>query len=1481
MSTAATTAEPSGAGAYLRSRIGSFLAFFPLSIWVILHLWHNLAAFRGAAAWQHEVTEYTSPVAELATAIVVLLPLLLHTAWGISRLTSTRPNLGGYRFYGNLKYTLQRLSALGVLLFLGAHVWLAYLNPHLLEGHAEPFQDLAHEMRFNGPTLPVYLLGTLGVAYHLANGLNSFAMGWGLASSKKGLMRLDRLALVLFFVLLSMSWGAIFALWSAGGSLPEGAPMDRRRPLLAALALFVSLAACTHLQATPPRSPLEQARAQAGSSDSEEVGRWMLSELTLPKGSVTRAEEARKRLLSLPHKGLWASLALALEAEAHGEFHDATLSFVATLHAAHDSLTPRTPLLAWVAAHRLLMLLEINRDLWTLVKADVEHLVDSPGQLGWRARGDLAQAILESMAHQEPKALPARATALYGCIQSARLAGPFGHQVPEDLTRPFPAEEPAPWPQTWPHDPQRVDNPRQRPLEASGCSLHPTESIPAGVYFLQTFLDVSSEQELIISVQGAMDLRVDDVSVLQRSPREWGSWIHFGAHVRLQPGRHRILARVVNTNTSIRLLAPDGLAAHVSASADDTQTYSLTPPRVVADPNWLDRYFHKGQFLEPSDPLEAFLAAQVASFEGQNDLADVLLGPHVADPKTAAPLALQSAGRFIEEDPIFPSQKAHDLARTFHELAIAADPKQVFSRLWLQTDKASTGATRMSQSIQSLRELVDEFPEVLPVGRILVQALDKLGYRVERDDAILALVKRFPDEPQELQEAIDVLRSRGAHKQADALQAHLTQVEPQSDSAVDLALSKHDYSKAEALLEKLQSLETKKDAFKTRIAKVHAQAGQPVDWVDIYRHEIALDPLNASARLSLADVNISLGKKGVLTKAISSAISAGADATSLRSAAELIAGATELEPYRIDGAAVIRDYDAVHGHMEGTAARILDYSALWIHSDGTARMLEHEIIRVQSQEAIRQFAEQQPPQGALILRLRVHKADGRILEPEPVEGKPTVTMPHLDVGDTLETEYVFPTDSDGNGGVRYLSPTWSFREANVGYWRSEFVVISPQDRQLQIETRGKVPAPVLSTREGLTVRDWRVNYSEPAHPEPDGPPLEEYLPSVRVGWGISLADQLQRIYDASYDDLPLDPRVTRMASEITLPVENLGPIAKAQRLYRWVVDNIADGKETDARHVILGMSGQRGVAFRYLCRAAAVPLKLAAVKDALTPSDLGPIQAATAYDDIAFVVDPGKPDQRWLTVSDRHAPFGYLPAELREQDAVLLISGLPHVRAESSVQVVDGVSYDGEAKIHEDGSATLDLRQHFLGKEGIELRDALEQIPEASLHNVIETKLLSRILPSARLDELTIEDRDNPDAPLTLHMKLEASTFAQSDGGTLRLRPPLMTHLSPLVELVSRQTPLVLTTATYSEVNLTLRFPSSYKVDTRLDDRSTHEPFGSVDIHDRAEGSTLTLSRKLSLPAERIAPSEYDAFRTFALGVDDSLRRDVDAHRAR
>ena len=201
-------------------RLGSALAFVPLAVYTAWHLWENMSAWQGADSWEQHVASPRAPIAELAMSTVVLLPILLHAGWGLRRLFIMRSNLGSYPTFDNLNFILQRLSAIGLLGFIGAHVWLARLHP-LIETHRhETFADISWHMRNHPPTLIVYLLGVLATAYHLANGLATGGMTWGYAASPRARKRMTIISLTAFVLLLSMGYGTIYALWDAGANQP-------------------------------------------------------------------------------------------------------------------------------------------------------------------------------------------------------------------------------------------------------------------------------------------------------------------------------------------------------------------------------------------------------------------------------------------------------------------------------------------------------------------------------------------------------------------------------------------------------------------------------------------------------------------------------------------------------------------------------------------------------------------------------------------------------------------------------------------------------------------------------------------------------------------------------------------------------------------------------------------------------------------------------------------------------------------------------------------------------------------------------------------------------------------------------------------------------------------------------------------------------------------------------------------------------------
>ncbi|HEY8089703.1 MAG TPA: hypothetical protein VIF09_17705, partial [Polyangiaceae bacterium] len=744
--------------------------------------------------------------------------------------------------------------------------------------------------------------------------------------------------------------------------------------------------------------------AGRGSGDGEEVGRWALAEMLAPGGTASEASRARKRLDEVRHDGMWSGLARAMSDEAHGDPRSAAEGYITSLRATVSSGDERAPLVGWFDVRHLLALRGSVTDLYTSHRDAFEAVLSAPGHAGWRAVAELEdwRAVeVYDRAERTGDAYDAEVVRRMGCARGLRLAGPFGHGSAADRERSFAAEGREPWPVAWAPDPLRGTVPHVLAVTQSRCLVGADEQVRDGVFYMEAFFTTRGERELVVAVQGAVKVWVDDAQVLSRSPREWGSWQRFGAHVRVTDGRHRVLARVLSAGGSVRLLNPDGTAAGLEGEGDAKAPYAVEPPERLADPNPLEgvvRAAAAGDASLTGSPVDVALVAYAAHAEQLDDVASTLVAP-LSEPQDAAAVALQLASMFGAEDPAWPQDAREPRARALQARALKADPGLWRARLLTTLDDAAQHG--LAEAVEPLRKLADEVPAEPEVLEQLARVYGKLGWRGDQTRALADLAKRFPDDVAALHQYLEALDDQGPASEADRVAARIAKLDPDADVDLDRALARRDYKSAVAELERIKKRRPDRTDIASRIADVLARSGDPSASAKELEKALKKHPLDGQARFRLADRAYANGDAGALRHALAGALQAGAPADDLRAALDLLDGATDLEPYRKDGKAIIREYQAWEKsghHMDGTAARVLDYAATWVHDDGSSEMLEHEIQKIQSQEAINSEAEMQPPTG-LVLHLRVIKPDGRVLEPEQVAGKPTVTLPHLEVGD--------------------------------------------------------------------------------------------------------------------------------------------------------------------------------------------------------------------------------------------------------------------------------------------------------------------------------------------------------------------------------------------------------------------------------------------------------------------------------------------------
>jgi succinate dehydrogenase / fumarate reductase, cytochrome b subunit len=175
-------------------RLHSLTGIVPLGVYMVVHLTTNASLLNGTATFQRAV--YLIHSAGKALPIIewgfIFLPLLFHGIIGVWIIKTGKSNTSRYQFTNNKRYKWQRITGLIAFVFLMFHVlhlhgWV-HLSPWVALGEKLGFaQFRAYNaastlaIAMDGYFWPAfYLVGVLSCVYHLANGLWTAGITWGI-----------------------------------------------------------------------------------------------------------------------------------------------------------------------------------------------------------------------------------------------------------------------------------------------------------------------------------------------------------------------------------------------------------------------------------------------------------------------------------------------------------------------------------------------------------------------------------------------------------------------------------------------------------------------------------------------------------------------------------------------------------------------------------------------------------------------------------------------------------------------------------------------------------------------------------------------------------------------------------------------------------------------------------------------------------------------------------------------------------------------------------------------------------------------------------------------------------------------------------------------------------------------------------------------------------------------------------------------------
>lgn len=187
---------------FLIRRLHSLTGLVPVGAYMCVHLTTNASTLGGPAMFQKNVDLIHSlgPALPLVEWSFIFLPLIFHAVVGVWIIRSGQPNLSSYHYVGNVRYYLQRLTAWIALFFIAWHVFQMHGWIHnekwltLIKGYGHQFDPHAASSTAALAMKPLivkiaYFVGVISCVFHLANGLWTMGITWGLWTTAKAQQR--------------------------------------------------------------------------------------------------------------------------------------------------------------------------------------------------------------------------------------------------------------------------------------------------------------------------------------------------------------------------------------------------------------------------------------------------------------------------------------------------------------------------------------------------------------------------------------------------------------------------------------------------------------------------------------------------------------------------------------------------------------------------------------------------------------------------------------------------------------------------------------------------------------------------------------------------------------------------------------------------------------------------------------------------------------------------------------------------------------------------------------------------------------------------------------------------------------------------------------------------------------------------------------------------------------------------------------------
>ena len=216
---------------FLIYRLFSLSGLVPVGAFLVVHLLTNASVLAGPGTFQSRVDAIHSlgPLLVPIEWAFIFLPMIFHATVGFVIIAGGLPNVGSYAYVGNVRYTLQRATGMIAFAFIIWHViQLHWMGEPLGGGRFDPHHATSSAATALQPTLVavLYAIGVLSAVFHLANGLWTLGITWGIWTSPAAMRRANWVSIAVGVLLGGAGLGALVGMRAT--DIPQATAIENK-----------------------------------------------------------------------------------------------------------------------------------------------------------------------------------------------------------------------------------------------------------------------------------------------------------------------------------------------------------------------------------------------------------------------------------------------------------------------------------------------------------------------------------------------------------------------------------------------------------------------------------------------------------------------------------------------------------------------------------------------------------------------------------------------------------------------------------------------------------------------------------------------------------------------------------------------------------------------------------------------------------------------------------------------------------------------------------------------------------------------------------------------------------------------------------------------------------------------------------------------------------------------------------------------------